>query len=66
MELETYFRRAAAAQVSASQSRFKDVRAAMDLIFGFLPAELSGAIDQILQRDPTYVLEDLSKKKKVG
>jgi hypothetical protein len=52
MELETYFRRAAAAQV-AVQGRFKDVRSAMDLIFGFLPTELAGAIDQILQRDPT-------------
>jgi hypothetical protein len=57
MELETYFRRAAAAQVAASKSRFKDVQAAMDLIFGFLPTELTGAIDQILLRDPTYVLD---------
>ena len=51
MELETYFRRGAAAHLAASLSRFKDLRSSMDLIFGFLTQELNDMVDYILQKD---------------
>lgn len=51
MALEQYFRRQAARYVGLSPSTAKLVRGAMDLIFGFLPAQLKVWIDYGLSKD---------------
>jgi exocyst complex component 1 len=51
MGLDNYYRRQAARAASLSQSTLKLVRGAMDLIFGFLPAELKIWIDNALELD---------------
>lgn len=51
MGLENYFRRQAARWAGLSQATMKLVRGAMDLIFGFLPLELKGWLDNALSRD---------------
>lgn len=51
MGLDNYFRRQAARAVGLSQTTVKLVRGAMDLIFGFLPAELKTWLDNALAKD---------------
>jgi hypothetical protein len=51
MGLDNYFRRQAARSVALSQSTVKLVRGAMELIFGFLPAELKVWLDASLEKD---------------
>lgn len=51
MGLDNYFRRQAARAPGMSQSTVKLVRGAMDLIFGFLPAELKVWLDNALAKD---------------
>jgi exocyst complex component 1 len=51
MGLENYFRRQAARSAGLNQQTVKLVRGAMDLIFGFLPAELKIWIDANLGKD---------------
>jgi hypothetical protein len=51
MGLDNYFRRQAARTASLSQSTVKLVRGALDLIFGFLPAELKTWLDNALTKD---------------
>lgn len=51
MGLDNYFRRQAVRAAGLSQSTLKLVRGAMDLIFGFLPAELKSWLDNILAKD---------------
>ena len=51
MSLDNYFRRQAARWAGLSQATMKLVRGAMDLIFGFLPMELKGWLDNALARD---------------
>ena len=51
MGLESYFRRQAARSAGLSQQTTKLVRGAMDLIFGFLPADLKAWIDAALAKD---------------
>ncbi|KAA1467891.1 exocyst complex component sec3 subunit [Dentipellis sp. KUC8613] len=51
MGLENYFRRQAARSAGLSQATLKLVRGALDLIFGFLPAELKMFIDATLAKD---------------
>lgn len=51
MGLENYFRRQAARAAGLSQNTMKLVRGALDLIFGFLAAELKTWLDNALARD---------------
>jgi exocyst complex component 1 len=51
MGLDNYFRRQATRAASLSQSTVKLVRGAMDLMFGFLPAELKTWLDTALAKD---------------
>lgn len=51
MNLDSYFRRQAARSVGFSPNTLKLIRGAMDLVFGFLPAELKQWVDSALSRD---------------
>jgi hypothetical protein len=51
MRLESYFRRQAARGAVLSASTTKLVRGAMDLIFGFLPANLKTWLDNAVGKD---------------
>jgi exocyst complex component 1 len=51
MGLDNYFRRQATRAAGLSQSTVKLVRGAMDLMFGFLPAELKTWLDVALVKD---------------
>lgn len=53
LSLDHYFRRQAAQYTGLSNTTMKLVRSAMDLIFGFLPAEMKSFIDEALSRDET-------------
>jgi hypothetical protein len=55
MNLDSYFRRQAARSVGFSPNTLKLIRGAMDLVFGFLPAELKQWVDGALSRDGLYV-----------
>lgn len=55
MDLENYFRRQASRSSALSQQTVKLMRGAMDLIFGFLPAELKAWIDAALAKDSMCV-----------
>ena len=56
MGLENYFGRQASRSTGLSAATVKLVRGAMDLIFGFLPAELKSWLDSALGKDHLYVL----------
>ena len=60
MNLDNYFRRQAARSSGLSQSTTKLVRGALDLIFGFLPAEVRTWLDGALAKDSMYVLSFVS------
>ncbi|KAJ4485946.1 exocyst complex component Sec3-domain-containing protein [Lentinula aciculospora] len=51
MNLDNYFRRQATRSNGLSSSTMKLLRGAMDLIFGFLPAELKSWLDEALAKD---------------
>ena len=51
MGLDNYFRRQAARSMVLSQATTKLIRGALDLIFGFLPAELKNWLDAALAKD---------------
>ncbi|KAJ3989555.1 exocyst complex component Sec3-domain-containing protein [Lentinula detonsa] len=51
MNLDNYFRRQATRSNGLSSSTMKLLRGAMDLIFGFLPAELKSWLDSALAKD---------------
>jgi hypothetical protein len=51
MSLDNYFRRQASRGTGLSQPTLKLVRGAMELIFGFLPEELKGWLDNALAKD---------------
>jgi hypothetical protein len=55
MGLDNYFRRQASRSASLSQTTLKLVRGALDLIFGFLPAELKSWLDAALAKDNMFV-----------
>lgn len=61
--LDNYFRRQAARSAGLSQTTMKLARGAMDLIFGFLPAELKQWIDSAIAKDTLYVLHDFPMEK---
>ncbi|KAH7885936.1 exocyst complex component Sec3-domain-containing protein [Phlebopus sp. FC_14] len=54
--LDNYFKRQAARTAGLGQSTTKLVRGAMDLIFGFLPAELKQWIDAAIAKDTLQVV----------
>ncbi|KAG2150186.1 exocyst complex component Sec3-domain-containing protein [Suillus cothurnatus] len=54
--LDNYFRRQAARSAGLSQTTMKLARGAMDLIFGFLPAELKQWIDSAVAKDTLQVV----------
>ncbi|OAX44413.1 hypothetical protein K503DRAFT_706401 [Rhizopogon vinicolor AM-OR11-026] len=54
--LDNYFRRQAARSAGLSQATVKLVRGAMDLIFGFLPADLKQWIDSAIAKDTLQVV----------
>ncbi|KAG6821354.1 hypothetical protein H0H93_014151 [Arthromyces matolae] len=56
MGLDNYFRRQATRTMSLSQSTLKLIRGAMDLIFGYLPAELKTWLDNIVLKDKMEVI----------
>ncbi|KAG6854240.1 hypothetical protein C0991_009258 [Blastosporella zonata] len=56
MGLDNYFRRQAARAAGLSQSTLKLVRGALDLIFGFLPAELKVWVDTVLTKDKLEII----------
>ncbi|KAG8738462.1 hypothetical protein FRC10_006808 [Ceratobasidium sp. 414] len=51
MNLDSYFKRQAARGLGLSDATIKIVRGAMDLIFGFLPAEVKGWVEGVSKRD---------------
>ncbi|KAG6885399.1 hypothetical protein C0993_002132 [Termitomyces sp. T159_Od127] len=54
--LDNYFRRQASRAASLSQPTLKLVRGSMELIFGFLPAELKVWLDSVLDKDNLEVV----------
>jgi hypothetical protein len=54
MGLDNYYRRQASRAAGLQPATIKLVRGAMDLIFGFLPAEFKGWIDRALAKDNLY------------
>ena len=54
MGLDNYFRREAARSAGLGQATVKLIRGAMDLIFGFLPAELKSWFDNVLAKETVY------------
>ncbi|KAL0951427.1 hypothetical protein HGRIS_008119 [Hohenbuehelia grisea] len=60
MSLDNYFRRQAGRAAGLSSATVKLIRNAMDLIFGFLPAELKSWADQALTKDSMEVVGLLS------
>jgi hypothetical protein len=59
MNLDSYFRRQAARSMDFSPNTLKLIRSAMDLVFGFLPAELKQWVDGALSRDGLCVIVPL-------
>lgn len=51
MGLDNYFRRQALRALHLSQGTMKFLRGAIDLIFGFLPAEIKAWVDRMLEND---------------
>lgn len=56
MNLDSYFRRQAARSPGFAPNTLKLIRGAMDLVFGFLPAELKQWVDGALSRDGLCVI----------
>jgi hypothetical protein len=55
MMLETFFKRGASTYLASQQGKFKDMRGAMEGVFGWLEIELKDWVDGVLQRDPMFV-----------
>lgn len=55
MSLENYFRRGATGFLATQQTKLKDIKAAMDLVFGFFESEIRDWIDAVLKSDTVYV-----------
>ncbi|KAI3622586.1 exocyst protein [Moniliophthora roreri] len=56
MNLDNYFRRQAARTIGLSSATMKLIRGAMDLIFGFLPAEFKSWLDTALAKDSMQIV----------
>lgn len=57
MSLETFFRRGATSYLAqqAQRGQLRDIRSAMEVVFGFLEGELRDWIDGVLQKDSMCV-----------
>ncbi|GAA5862901.1 hypothetical protein JCM3774_006681 [Rhodotorula dairenensis] len=62
MMLETFFRRGASTHLAqqAQQGKLRDIKTALELVFGFLEGELKSWIDDVLLKDPMQVVGVLS------
>jgi hypothetical protein len=58
MTLETFFRRGASSYmaVQAQQGKLRDIRSAMEVVFGWLEGEIRDWIEGVLQRDSMCVI----------
>ncbi|KAK4704899.1 exocyst complex component 1, partial [Phenoliferia sp. Uapishka_3] len=56
MQLETYFRRGAMGYLASQQGKLKDIKSAMDLVWGFLEAEMRDWADQIVRSDSMQIV----------
>ncbi|TEB38979.1 exocyst protein [Coprinellus micaceus] len=56
MGMESYFRRQAARSAGLSQTTVKLIRGAMDLIFGFLPAEVKAWVENAVAKDNIEII----------
>lgn len=52
--LDTYFRRGATSYLATQQAKLKEIRSAMEMVFGFLEAELRSWIETVLAKDTMY------------
>jgi len=52
MQLEAFFRRGATTYLASQQGKLKDIRQAMELVFGFLEGEIKDWIDGVVRNDP--------------
>lgn len=57
MSLETFFRRGATSYLAqqAQKGQLRDIRSAMEVVFGFLEGEMRDWIDAVLQKDSACV-----------
>lgn len=55
MMLDSYFRRGATSYLASQQGKLKEIRSAMEMVFGFLEAELRNWIDALSMKDPMWV-----------
>lgn len=62
MSLETFFRRGATSYLAqqAQKGQLRDIRSAMEVVFGFLEGEMRDWIDGVLQKDSACVGRPLS------
>ncbi|TNY17143.1 exocyst complex component Sec3-domain-containing protein [Rhodotorula diobovata] len=58
MSLETFFRRGATSYLAqqAQRGQLRDIRSAMEVVFGFLEGELRDWIDGVLQKDSMQIV----------
>ncbi|KAM0753811.1 hypothetical protein T439DRAFT_285041 [Meredithblackwellia eburnea MCA 4105] len=56
MILESYFRRGATAHLASQQGKLKDIRSAMEVVWGFLEAELKDWVDAIIRSDNMQIV----------
>lgn len=56
MVLEAFFRRGATTYLAAQHGKLKDIRSAMESVFGWLEVELRDWIDGVLGKDSMCVL----------
>lgn len=59
MMLDTYFRRGAMKYLTSQQGKLKEIRQAMDLVFGWLEGELRDWIEAVLVKDNMSVFSPL-------
>ncbi|GAA5835794.1 hypothetical protein JCM9279_004648 [Rhodotorula babjevae] len=58
MSLETFFRRGATSYLAqqAQKGQLRDIRSAMEVVFGFLEGEMRDWIDAVLQKDSAQIV----------
>lgn len=55
MMLDSYFRRGATSYLATQQGKLKEIRSAMEMVFGFIETDLRNWVDAVLSRDSMYV-----------
>ncbi|KAL8293183.1 hypothetical protein RQP46_000877 [Phenoliferia psychrophenolica] len=56
MQLETYFRRGATTYLASQQGKLKDIKSGMELVFGFLEAEIKDWSETIVRHDNMQIV----------